>query len=236
MATTWADIIAAAMVLIDDVRLEEQLSVSPAQFYRRMVGWVNLAMPKLNKPPELLTFLKSGKVEPKFSDFEWVSTEESTQSEETVVETGKAGFELCSVTVRVLHDNGTVSLLPYPAAEYDAETGKVTFPKQEAAGIDYDIDFYTDGEFPDLTETQMRLFALAISTLWDNRFARNWLAIGPKIHDESFDTPNEQQYMEKSSKRLHENMAAFHDELRDYDQLCAYAGAVQHGRGGVKLV
>ena len=58
--TTWADIIASAMVLIDDVRLEEQLAVSPAQLYRRMVGWINLAYTKLSKPPELLAYLKGG--------------------------------------------------------------------------------------------------------------------------------------------------------------------------------
>ena len=233
--TTWADIIASAMVLIDDVRLEEQLSVSPAQFYRRMVGWVNLAFPKLSKPPELLTFLKLGKVDPEYDDYLWESTEESTQAV-TVVPTGKIGYELCSVTIRTPHPNGTISLLPYTSATYDPETGNVTFPQQSAAGITYDIDFYTDGSFPDLTETQMRLFALAISTLWDERFARSWLAISPKIHDESFEAPNEPQYMEKSNKRLHENIIEFEDELRAYEQLCAYTATVKFGSNHVTLV
>ena len=227
MATKWADIIAAAMILIDDVRLEEQIAVSPAQFYRRMVGWVNLAFPKLNKPPRLLEFLKRGKVEPEYDDFLWESTPESVETETNVI-TGKIGYELCSVAVRIFHDNGTISELPYESAVYDAETGIVTFPKQEQAGISYDIDFYTDGEFPDLTETQMRLFALAIATLWDDRFARDWLSIGGKLHDDNFNAPNEAQYMEKANKRLRENLVAFHDELRDYEQLCAYAATVKN--------
>lgn len=232
--TSWADIIAAAMILIDDTRLEEQLAVSPAQFYRRMAGWVKLAMPKLSKPRELLAFLKRGKVSPEFDDFLWTSTEASTQSEQTQVVTGKLGYKLCSVTVRETRDNGTISLLPYAGAVYDAETGVVTFPRQSAAGIAYDVDFYTDGAFPELSETQMRLFALAIATLWDNRFQRNWLAMGPKLHDENFDAPNEAQYMEKSAKRWKENVIAFEDELRDYEQQCAYASVTL--RGGVVLV
>ena len=234
--TTWADIIASAMVLIDDVRLEEQLAVSPAQFYRRMVGWVNMAFPKLSKPPELLTYLKSGKVEPEYDDYLWESTEASVTDPETVVTTGKLGYELCSVTLRVSHPNGTISLLPYPDATYDAETGNVTFPQQTAEGISYDIDFYTDGQFPDLTETQMRLFALAVATLWDERFARNWLAITPHIHDESFSAPNEPQYMEKGNKRLHENIIAFEDELRAYEQLCAYTATLRNNINRMTLV
>lgn len=233
--TSWADIIAAAMVLIDDVRLEEQLAVSPAQFYRRMVGWVNLAYPALSKPPEFLEYLKSGKVDPEYDDYLWTSTEESTEAE-TVVPTGKLAYELCSVTIRVSHPNGTVSLAPYPEATYDPETGNVTFPQQPSAGINYDIDFYTDGSFPDLTDKQMELAALSVAVLWDDRFARNFLAITPKIHDESFESPNEPQYMEKSGKRLRENTQAFYDKLRDYEQLCAYATVFRNRNNNVTLV
>lgn len=233
--TTWADIIAAAMVLIDDVRLEEQLAVSPAQFYRRMAGWINQAYTKLSKPPELLTYLQTGKVEPEYDDYLWESTQASTEAE-TVVPTGKLGYELCSVTIRVPHPNGTISLTPYSGATYDATTGNVTFPQQEQAGISYDIDFYTDGSFPDLTDTQMRLAALSVATMWDERFQRNWLAMMPHIHDESFDTPNEPQYQEKSNKRYHENVIAFEDELRAYEQLCAYTNTMRNIASRVTLV
>lgn len=233
--TSWADIIAAAMVLIDDVRLEEQLSVSPAQFYRRMVGWVNLAYPRLNKPDQLRTYLSNGKSDPKYDDFLWTSTEESV-TQEIDVDTGMIGYELCSVTVRIQHPNNTISLLPYQNASYDAETGIVTFPQQAQVGIDYDIDFYTDGSFPDLTDTQMRLIALAIATLWDDRFSRNWLAMGPKLHDDNFNAPNESQFMEKASKRLKENIISFNDELKDYEQRCAYHAVLKNQISGITLL
>lgn len=223
--TAWADIVAEAMVLIDDVRLEEQMAVSPAQFYRRMSAFLSMALPLLSRPPELLLFLQNGMVKPQYDDFAW----ESVYSEEPVdVETGLTGFQLCSVTQRVMHDNGTISLAPYGGAVYDPETGIVTMPPQGRAGTGYDFDFYTDGTFPDLTETQMRLFALAVAVVWDERFSRNWAAMTPKIHDESFETVNEANYIDKVTGRLHDNRIAFNDELKWYEQSCAYRGVVNN--------
>ena len=235
MATTWADIVSAALVQIDDVRLEEQIAVSPAQFYRRMSALITQAMPLLSRPPELLGFIKQGMTTPEYDDFEWVSTEASVAGE-TAVATEKYGYELCSVTQRIQAPNGTISLLPYTGAVYDPETGVVTMPQQESAGIEYDFDFYTDGEFPTLTETQMRLFALAVSVVWDERFSRNWIALTPKIHDDSFETVNEANYTQQVTKRKNENRIAFDNEMRAYEQLCAYNGVFKNGNYRTTLV
>ena len=227
MATTWADIVTAALVQIDDVRLEEQMAVSPAQFYRRMAALVQQAMPLLSRPPELLTFLKKGMVAPTYDDYEWTSDEASTYTE-TRVETGMIGYDLCSVTQRKMQGNQTMSIIPYDEATYDPETGIVTMPRQNEAWVNYDFDFYTDGEFPDLTETQMRLFALAVAVVWDERFSRNWLSMTAKIHDDSFETVNEANYTQQITRRLHDNRIAFNDDLRAYEQLCAYTGMFQN--------
>lgn len=227
MATTWADIVAAAMVQIDDVRLEEQMAVSPAQFYRRMSALINQALPLLSRPPELLTFLKNGMTTPDYGDFLWTSDEAST-SAGTAVDTGMIGYDLCSVTQRISHPNGAISLLPYAGAQYDTETGIVTMPQQDSAGLEYDFDFYSDGTFPDLTETQTRLFSLAVAVVWDERFSRSWISMTPKIHDDSFETVNEANYTAQITKRLHENRIAFNDELRLYEQLCAYNSAFKN--------
>ena len=223
MATSWADIVTASLVQIDDVRLEEQMAVSPAQFYRRMSAMIQQAMPLLARPPELLAELKRSMVLPQYDDYEWQSTEEST-TQSVQVNTGMLGYELCSVTQRVMHRNGTISLLPYEGATYDPETGVVTMPIQATAYTNYDFDFYTDGSFMDLTETQMRLFALAVAIVWDERFSRTWLSITAKIHDDSFETVNEANYVQQTTKRLHENRIAFDHEMRAYEQLCAYNG------------
>lgn len=235
MSTSWADIVSAALVQIDDVRLEEQMAVSPAQFYRRMAALITQAMPLLSRPPELLTFLKGGMTAPQYDDYEWLSDAGSVISE-TSISTGKYGYGLCSVTQRVQHPNNTISLIPYPDASYDPDTGIVTMPEQEREGIEYDFDFYTDGEFPDLTETQMRLFALAVAVVWDERFSRTWLNLTPKIADDSFKTVNEANYAQQITKRLHENRIAFNDELRWYEQLCAYNGMFKNTLNKTTLV
>ena len=235
MATTWADIIAAAMVQIDDVRLDEQIAVSPAQFYRRMSAFVSLALPLLSHPPELLSALKNSMTLPEYDDYEWESTEASTLAT-TEVETGKIGYDLCSVTQRIQHPNETISLIPYTDATYDPATGIVTMPQQTSAGIDYDFDFYTDGTFQTLTETQMRLFALAVAVVWDERFSRNWLNITAKIHDDSFTTVNEANYTQQITKRKNDNRVAFDNEMRAYEQLCAYNGVFKNTYNRTTLV
>lgn len=233
-STGWAEIVAAAVVLIDDERNSELLQISPAQFYRRMAGYVNLALPMLSKPPELLAALRQGMTAPSYEAMSWVSTDESTQGE-TALDTGLTGYELCSAVVRLsAGPAGGVVYAPY-SVDYDAETGIVTIPQQQEAGIEYELDFYTDGSFePALTESQMRLFAMAVAVVWDQRFERDWLNITPKVKDDTFETGNESNYMEKSSQRLQRNIAAYNDALRSYEQLCAYTSVVR--RGGTALV
>lgn len=235
MATTWADVVAASLVQIDDVRLEEQMTVSPAQFYRRMSAIIEQAIPLLAKPPELLTYVTASMELPNYDDYEWTSDAASTLAP-TSVQTGMTGFDLCSVTKREQRPNGTISLIPYPSAAYDPETGIVTMPVQPSAGIGYDFDFYTDGVFPTLTETQTRLMALAVAVVWDERFSRNWLNMTAKIHDDSFQTVNESNYIGQVTKRLHDNRIAFGNELRAYEQLCAYTGVFRNTYGRTTLV
>lgn len=222
MATSWSTIITDAMQVINDDRWQEQLATDPAQFYRAKSEMVRIALPLLNRPPQLLQFLQSGMVVPTYADTEWVSNEASL-SEETSVDTGMIGYGLMSCVYRV---NGGTDILPYPHAIYDAETGIVTFPVQSEIGIEYEIDFYTDGTFPALSPSQSRLFALAMGVVWDEHFERDYLDMTPKIHDSSFETINEANYIDKNNRRLLENRQSFNDELRAYEQLCAYLNTV----------
>ena len=218
MATGWSTVINAAMQALDDERWAEQLSVSPAQFFRAKSDMVRFALPLLNSPPELLDYLEREWVEPTYDDYEWASTQASTTAE-TVLETGMIGYELMSCIVKSADG---ASAAPYPGAVYDKETGNVTMPVQPAEGIRYEFDFYTDGTMTDLTMSQMRLFGLAVCVVWDEHFERDWIKITQKIHDSSFDTVNEANYIDKSNRRLLDNRQSFNDELHKYEQLCAY--------------
>lgn len=218
--TSIAEIIGEAMIYIDDVRLQEQLAANPALFYRRTSAYVSAAMPLLTSPPELYDHIANEYTEPEYDDFTWVSTEEST-TEETAVDTGCIGYDLCSVVIR--SEDG-LTATPYPESEYayDSETGIVTFQSQEQDGIEYEIDFYKDGSVSDLSLSMKRLFGLAVAIVWDERFYRNWLNIQPKIKDSSFQTVNESTYIDKLTQRMVANRQAFQDELRKYEQVNAY--------------
>lgn len=218
MATAWSEVINAAMQALDDERWREQITVSPAQFYRAKSDSVLFALPLLNSPPELLDYLEKDMVLPQYDDFSWESTMDSL-SGETAVETGLMGYDLMSCIVR---SAGGTAALPYPEASYDPETGIVTMPQQQESGVEYDFDFYKDGSFQTLTNSQLRLFALGVCVAWDEQFSRSWLNLQPKIHDSSFSTVNEANYMDKLTIRLRENRQSFNDELHKYEQLCAY--------------
>lgn len=231
--TSIAEIISEAMIYIDDVRLQEQLSTNPALFYRRTSAYVSAAMPLLSSPPELLSHIERNYKAPEYDDFTWVSTDESTMDAETEVATGCIGYDLCSVIS--YSEDGTYTEA-YTDATYDAETGIVTFPTQETSGIEYEIDFYKDGEVSDLTVTMKRLFALAIAIVWDERFSNTWLNLQPKIQDSSFHTVNESTYMDKLTQRMVAKRQAFQDELRKYEQTTAYANIPFGTTGRRKLV
>lgn len=223
MGTAWSDIITnSAMVVIGDDRMQDDLRTDAALFFRRMSSWMGMAIPMLKSPPELLVYLTDGLIEPQYADSEWTSDQIST-TQETVVETGKIGYELCNCVSVQYARNGDSAFFPYTDFTYDPETGAVTFPQQDSADVEYRLDFYTDGQFAhDLTFRQKRLLGLAIAVTWDNRFNREWLNIQPKVKDKSFNTPNENTTMKESTARYKENLQLFYSELRGYEQECAY--------------
>ena len=217
--TGWSEVISAAKLLIDDVRWQKELETSAARFFRAKSDFVRMAIPKLNRPPGLLNYIKTGMEQPEYDSYSWESTEAS-KSAATSVATGMYNYGLCTVALR--SEDGLYET-PYTAnITYDPDTGVVVFPIQPSAGLDYEIDFYNDGEFNDLSEAQMRLFARAVAVVWDERFERNWLNMQPKIADSSFATVNEANYQEKASMRLQRSIQAFEDEMRKYEQDCAF--------------
>ena len=218
MATTVSEIISQAMIFIDDVRLKEQLNTNPAQFYRTMSAYVQAAMPMLNRPPELFSYISKEYVEPQFDATEWTATEQSL-TEETIVQTGFIGYDLCSVVIR--SEDGMYET-PYSDYTYDAETGDITFAVQSQAGTIYVISVYKDGSVADLTYTMMKLFAQATTLIWYARFDNNWLNQQMKIHDSNYSTVNESSYTSKLSEKVAKKVQSFAEDLRKYEQDVTY--------------
>lgn len=227
MGTKWAEIVSNyAMLLIDDIRLQDEAAENPAAFLRKMSIYVSYAIPLLCEPPELLPYLEDGLVEPVYDDYSWTSTQDSTE-QETVVHTGLTGFGLFSCVIRTVDAAQNVSYTPYTAAAYDPETGDVTFPVQSAEGIDYSLDFYTDGSFAqELSRSIKNLLGLAVAVGWDERFNNTWLNIQSKIRDKSFETINESNYIRATSERHGEKYQEFSSALKKYAQNCAYNNVV----------
>ena len=229
MGTAFSEIISDfAMVEIDDIRLRQQAQETPALFYRRMWLYLQNAIPLFNRPPEMRAYLLNDLQAPTFDNVEWVSTESST-TEQSVVDTGKTGYELFSCAV-VSYDNaGNVEMIPYTDAKYDSESGEVTFPMQAEAGIIYTMDFYSDGSFAKaLTIAQKRLLGLCCATVWYERFAGNWLNMQPKIIDKSFETRSEHAWITANTSRLKELRASLSGELMKYEQDCEYVATIKN--------
>lgn len=227
MGTPWTEIICNyAMPVMDDVRLIDQMGENPALFFRRMALYMDLAIPMVSRPPELDSYLNYELVKPVYDDMIWRSTSESLEGE-TTVETTMTGYDLFSCSLREVDESGVVTSTPVNGVTYDPETGTLVFPKQETVGLEYNVDFYTDGSFfYDLTEAQKRLLGLAVGVVWDERFSRNWLNITMKVKDASFDTVNESNYMREVQNRLFMNRHLLNDELRKYEQDVAYKNTV----------
>lgn len=227
MGTPWTEIICNyAMPVMDDVRLIDQMGENPALFFRRMALYMDLAIPIVSRPPELDSYLNYELTRPNYDDMIWRSTSESLEGE-TTVETTMTGYDLFSCSLREVDESGVVTSTPVNGVTYDPETGTIVFPQQETVGLEYNVDFYTDGSFYyDLTEAQKRLLGLAVGVVWDERFSRNWLNITQKIKDASFDTVNESNYMREVQNRLFMNRHLLNDELRKYEQDVAYKNTV----------
>lgn len=227
MGTPWTEIICNyAMPVMDDVRLIDQMGENPALFFRRMALYMDLAIPMVSRPPELDSYLNYELVKPVYDDMIWRSTSESLEGE-TTVETTMTGYDLFSCSLREVDESGVVTSTPVSGVTYDPETGTVVFPRQETVGLEYNVDFYTDGSFfYDLTEAQKRLLGLAVGVVWDERFSRNWLNLTMKVKDASFDTVNESNYMREVQNRLFMNRHLLNDELRKYEQDVAYKNTV----------
>ena len=151
----------------------------------------------------------------------------ATESLESVTEidTGNIGYDLCCVS-KFSADGKSTS--PYSEASYDPETGIVTFPVQTEENVLYDMDFYKDGSVAELSPQMIRLFALAVAVMWNERLDNNWLNVQSKIKDSSFNTVNESNYIDKMTTRNKEKRLAFTDELKKFEQTLAYEKAVKN--------
>lgn len=228
--TGWSEIICDnAMTLINDERMMDKLTNNPARFFREMSLFMRMAIPRFNRPPEMISWLKRG-TPPQYGSFLWTVPE--GEPGPVAIPTGMTGYEMCSAVIRGEDRYGNPTETP-AAAQYDPETGKITIA-EAIPGTVYDFDFYTDGYFEnELTQEMKRLLGLCVQSVWENRFTSAWLPRAAKVSDRSFTPPNEANWTRAQEEKRRSLEAALNEELRHYEQNCAFSRVVNGARGAL---
>lgn len=210
-----------------DLRLQSDLQQNPAATFRRLSLYMLNGVPRLNRPVELVSWLKFEK--PDYDDYYYTVQNDATS---VTVGTGKTGYELCNVGVAGTDVYGNPAYTPVSSYEYDRDTGDVTVNTDLKAGEVVQFDFYTDGEFErELSPTIKRLLGLAVQIVWENRFTNDWLQQTAKIKDKSFAPNNEANASRANTERLKELQRTLDAELKAYEQNCAFDRVVTGGTG-----
>lgn len=186
------------MVQQDDIRLREELDENPARFFRKMALYLKNGIPLFNRPPEAKEWTRH--TDPDWDDRE-ITSEDGIEPGD-VIETGVAGYELCSAGVLEEDDLGAPVYRKIDA-EYNSETGEVTVNDTVAPGSTVQFDYYTDGQFAyDLTEDMKNILGLCVQYVWERRFNNDFLTRTPKVKDDSFTVGNESNWIAKGTERL----------------------------------
>ena len=224
--TTFMDIICNhAMVEIADVRLQNDLRISPARFFRKMSFYLLNAIPRFTRPPEARQWLTF--TAPVYDDLDYTVPEDYDASQELTIETGLLNFDLANA-IKIQPDGyGEYEYIPVQIT-YDPETGDVTIPAGKVeAGDSISFDFYTDGYFDrNLGYEVRRILGLLVQIVWENRFANDFLLQQPKIKDRSFDVGSEANHMRASTERMKFLNEQVNQEMKSFEQNVEYGDVV----------
>lgn len=224
MGTTWEEIeVLAKQYIKNEPSLEWDMANRLPVFYNRMAMYMRMAIPRFNRPPEMLPLL-SKYTAPDFENIE-ITLEESV-SEGGTIETELAGFDIYAAGL-IEHDRyGEISYSPIGISSADSETGALTVSRYLAGGSVVDITAYRSGAFEhDLDDTQKGILAFCIYDSWEHRFDNNVLERTSKIRDSSFSPISEASQTAAGTQRQKEVDKQMFDMLRAYQDNVEYLKA-----------
>ena len=234
MGTSWTNVIAEdAMLLMNDVRLDEDLAENPALFFRRMSFYMKSAIPRFNRPPEIKEWLAIDH-EPTFDDYACDLGYYGETEDEIKIETGKTGYELVSVGMIEEDKFGNPVYSRVNSAAYDEETGVITIPGGDIVltkGAKLSVDFYNDGAFVnDLTYEQRRILGMCMQYVWETNFVNDWLNRAPRASDKTFNAGNVANQTRVNTDRVNSVKKTLDTEIAAYAQNCEYIEAISNDR------
>ena len=220
MGTTWEELeLRATTYIKNDLSLDwDKVNRLPV-FFNRMAAYMTEAIPKFNRPPEMLAKLSAYTV-PEFSSVSY-TTEASSDGFD--VNTEVLGASVFSVGQVAEDDFGDVQYTPISGCDYDQETGIVSVPGEWAEGTLIEIDLYTSGGFDaDLNDTEKGILAFAIYNRYEHRFDNDVLERQAKIRDSAFTTISEASQTQAGTARQREVDSQLYAMLRAYQDNVEY--------------
>ena len=224
MGTTWEELELRATTFIkNDLSLDWDKANRLPVFFNRMRAYMVEAIPKFNRPPEMLAKL-AAYTAPQFESVSYTTVDGENQT----VDTGVTGATVFSVGVIAEDDFGDVQYTPV-TADYDPATGIVTLTGSFEAGSQVEIDLYTSGTFEeDLNETEKGILAFAIYNRYEHRFDNDVLERQAKIRDSAFTTISEASQTQAGTARQREVDSQLYAMLRAYQDNVEYLAMAKY--------
>lgn len=217
MGTKWATVM-TQYTSINDERLAEEARTTPALYFASMAGYMKIAIPGFTNPPGMQDYLACAAARMAVEDY--ISPKGS--SGETVIASGKQGYDICSAAIVGEDDMGNPVFTPTDVI-YDGGAGTVTYSGNIAKGEQISMYFYADGEFEnELTPEIMRILGLGIQLAWESRYIADWLNRTPKVQDKTFALPNGANQERADTERIRMLREQFIDEMRRFEENLAY--------------
>lgn len=225
MGTTWEELELRATTFIkNDLSLDWDKANRLPVFFNRMRAYMVEAIPKFNRPPEMLAKL-AAYTAPQFESVSYTTVEGENQT----VDTGVTGATVFSVGIIAEDDFGDVQYVPVANAEYNGETGIVTLVGTFEAGSQVEIDLYTSGAFDaELNETEKGILAFAIYNRYEHRFDNDVLERQSKIRDSAFTTISEASQTQAGTARQREVDSQLYAMLRAYQDNVEYLAMAKY--------
>lgn len=222
MGTAWEELeIRATTFIKNDLSLEWDKANRLPVFFNRMKAYMIEAIPKFNRPPEMLDKL-SRYTEPQFETVSYTTEELPEGETEQEIETNVLGANFVSAGIIAEDSYGDIQFTSVPIY-YDPETGIATLEGQYEAGTLIEVDLYTSGGFEaDLNDTEKGILAFAIYNRYEHRFDNDVLERQAKIRDSAFTTISEASQTQAGTARQKEVDAQLYGMLRAYQDNVEY--------------